>query len=507
MSIFKWNLHPFSRSPKTTESSKNRILFVASEAMPFAKTGGLAHILNSLPGALLKLGCDVRVVLPCYRSVSSEKYKLKAEVRNLAVPMGMGDMHTDIFSTHLGDTRGTVYFVQNDRYFDRDGYYGTAEGDYHDNAERFAFFSRAVLEMLKALDWFPHILHLNDWQTGLVPAYLKTLYRENPSYERVRTLFSIHNMAYQGLFPKYVLPMTGIPWEEFRPDRLEFYDQVNFLKAGLVYSDALCTVSDAYAHEIQTEEYGHGLQGVLRTRSADLHGILNGIDYSEWNPATDKEIPAQYSVKNHNHKMESKQKLLKEQNLEFKPETPVVGLLSRPTDQKGFDLIAEILKDVMEMDVQLVVLGAGEGESRYQALFQDLQSRYPQKLAVNLKSDHRLARLIYAGSDLLLIPSRVEPSGWAQMVAMKYGTVPLVRKTGGLSDTVENLSLDGLKGTGFVFENYKRDELLGALRRALEAYHQSKLWADLVERDMRQDFSWDTAAKKYMELYESMART
>jgi starch synthase len=453
----------------------------------------------------MKLGCDVRVVLPCYRAVSSEKFKLKAELRGLSVPMGMGDMQADILSTQMGNTHVTVYFVQNDRYFDRDGFYGTPEGDFHDNAERFAFFSRAVLEMLRALDWFPHILHLNDWQTGLVPAYLKTLYRENPAYEGIRTLFSIHNMAYQGLFPKYVLPMTGIPWEEFRPDRLEFYDQVNYLKAGLVYSDALSTVSDTYAHEIQTEEYGHGLQGVLRSRSADLHGILNGIDYSEWNPANDRELPSQYTMKNHSHKIESKRKLLKEQNLEFKPPTPVVGMVSRLNDQKGLDLVADIMKEFMEMDVQLVVMGTGD--PRYHALLQECRDRYPQKLALNLKYDDRLAKLIYAGSDLFLMPSRFEPCGLGQMIAMKYGTVPLVRKTGGLSDTVENLSPDGLQGTGFVFDQYKSEEFLGVLKRALEAYHQSKLWSDLVERVMRQDFSWDATAKKYMELYESMTRS
>ncbi len=493
------------KTVKSAESPKPKILFVAPEVVPFAKTGGLADVVGSLPAALMKLGCEVNVVLPRYRAVSPEKYKLKAEKRGLSVPMGMGEMQADILSTRLGDTHGTVYFIQNDRYFDRDGFYGTAEGDFHDNAERFAFFSRAVLEMLKALNWFPHVLHLNDWQTGLVAAYLKTLYADLPSYDGVKTLFSIHNMAYQGLFPKYVLPMTGIPWEEFGPDRLEFYDQVNYLKAGLVYSDALSTVSETYASEIQTEEYGHGLQGVLGSRSADLHGIVNGIDYSEWNPATDKGIPAQYTVKNHSNKIESKRKLLKEQNLDFKPQTPVVGLISRLTDQKGFDLIAEILKEFLEMDVQFIVLGTGE--PRYHALLEEWKNRYPQKLAVNLKFDNRLAKLIYAGSDLFLMPSRFEPCGLGQMIAMKYGTIPLVRKTGGLSDTVENLSLDGRKGTGFVFENYKSDELLDTLKRALEAYQQSKLWSGMVERVMKQDFSWESSAKKYLKLYETLMRS
>ncbi len=483
-------------------SSKRKVLFVSSEVVPFAKTGGLADVVGSLPRALMKLGCEAAVVLPKYKSISPEKYKMKLEIRGLAVPMGMGEVNADIYSTRLGDTNGTVYFIQNDRYFDRDGFYGTSEGDYHDNAERFAFFSRAVLEMVKALQWYPDVLHLNDWQSGLVAVYLKTLYRHIPAFQSIRTLFSIHNMAYQGLFPKYILPMTGIGWEEFQHEKLEFYDQVNYLKAGLVYSDALNTVSENYAKEIQTEEYGHGLQGVLRSRSRDLYGIVNGIDYDEWNPATDKEIPGQYTAKNHDKKIESKQKLLLEQNLQFKEQTPVIGLVSRLTDQKGLDLIAEIIQDFLALDLQFIVLGTGE--PKYHALLESLKEKYPSKLAVALKFDNRLAKLIYAGSDMFLMPSRFEPCGLGQMIAMKYGTVPVVRKTGGLADTVENLSPDGKKGTGFVFENYKGADLLETVQRAVEAFHQPKLWDELVQRDMKQDFSWDASAKKYQELYEKI---
>jgi starch synthase len=467
--------------------------------VPFAKTGGLADVVGSLPRALMKLGCEVAVVMPKYRNISPEKYKLKLEVKGMPVPMGMGEMTADIYSTRLGDTNGTVYFIQNDRYFDRDGFYGTPEGDYHDNAERFAFFSRAVLEMLKALQWFPEILHLNDWQTGLVAAFLKTLYSKAPHYQPIRTLFSIHNMAYQGLFPKYVLPMTGLGWEEFSHEKLEFYDQVNYLKAGLVYSDALNTVSERYAEEIQTEEYGHGLQGVLKSRASELYGIVNGIDYDEWNPATDKEIPAQYTVKNHDQKIESKKKLLLEQNLAYNANTPVIGLISRLTDQKGLDLIAEIIQDFLALDVQFVILGTGE--PKYHLLLEELKNKYPAKLSVALKFDNRLAKLIYAGSDMFLMPSRFEPCGLGQMIAMKYGTIPLVRKTGGLADTVENLSPDGKKGTGFVFENYRGSDLLFILKRATEAFHQPKLWTELVARAMKQDFSWDASARKYLEIY------
>src|ERR1700677_686234 len=495
---------PQESSRRQDNSTKPKILLVASEVHPFAKTGGLADVAGALPHALLKLGCEVAVVMPKYKSVSPEKYRLKYEINGLSVPMGMGDMSADILSTRLGDTYAKIYFVQCDRYFDREGLYGTPEGDYHDNAERFAFFSRSVLEMLRALDWYPDVIHLNDWQTGLIPAYLKTLYADQKNYQRIRTLFTIHNMAYQGLFPKYVLPMTGLRWEEYKQEKLEFYDQVNYLKAGLVYSDVISTVSPTYAAEIKTDEFGQGLQGVLNTRAEDLRGILNGIDYDEWNPATDKEIPAQYTVKNHDRKIESKMKLLNEQGLDFKAQTPVIGLVSRLTDQKGLDLISEIIEPFLAMDAQLVVLGTGD--ARYHEMFEMLQRRFPQKLAVNLKYDHRLAKLIYAGSDMFLMSSRFEPCGLGQMIAMKYGSIPLVRKTGGLSDTVENLSSEGKKGTGFVFENYRSEELLFIIRRAVEAFRQPKIWKELVQRAMTKDFSWDASARQYLDLYGHIQR-
>jgi starch synthase len=296
--------------------------------------------------------------------------------------------------------------------------------------------------------------------------------------------------------------MTGIGWEEFQHEKMEFYDQVNYLKAGLVYSDALNTVSERYAQEIQTDEFGHGLQGLLKARASSLYGIVNGIDYDEWNPATDKEIPAQYTVKTPEKKATSKKKLLEEMGLEFKAGVPVVGLVSRLTDQKGLDLIAEIIESFLALEVQFVVLGTGE--PRYHRLLEDLTLKFPSKVAAALRFDHRLSKLIYAGSDIFLMPSRFEPCGLGQMIAMKYGTIPLVRKTGGLADTVENLSDDGRKGTGFVFDNYKGDELLFVLRRAVEAFRQPKLWKTLMQRAMNEDFSWDVSAAKYLSLYEKI---
>jgi starch synthase len=495
---------PKKTSPKkptgnAPSGGKLRVLFASSEVVPYAKTGGLADVVGSLPQALAKLGCEVAVTLPRYKGISREKYRLEPLLNGLSVPMGMGDMSADVLSAPLGTTQGKVYFIQNDRYFERDGLYGGPEGDYHDNAERFAFFSRAVLEMMKRLDWYPDILHLNDWQTGLSAAYLKTLYASQPGFERVHTLFTIHNMAYQGLFPKYVLPMTGLGWDEFKPERLEFYDQVNYLKAGLVYSDAVSTVSQRYSEEIQTDEFGHGLQGVLQDRAGELSGIVNGIDLGEWDPATDKDLPAHYTVKNHEKKVESKRLLLSEMGLTFDPKLPVVGLVSRLTDQKGLDLIAAVAESFLGLGLQFVVLGTGE--PRYHALMEDLQRRHPGRVAAALRFDNRLAKLIYAGSDMFLMPSRFEPCGLGQMIAMRYGTIPLVRRTGGLSDTVEDLSLDGKKGTGFLFDDYRGEALLAMVRRAVEAFHQPRLWGDLVGRAMTQDLSWDASAKKYMELY------
>ncbi|HVM32952.1 MAG TPA: glycogen synthase GlgA [bacterium] len=490
---------PKPKTPGSGVFPKLKILFVASEVEPFAKTGGLADVVGSLPSALMKLGCEVAVVLPKYKAISREKYKLQVEIKGMQVPMGMGEVDANILSTRLGNSHGTVYLIEADRYFDRDGFYGTPEGDYHDNAERFAFFSRAVLEMLKSLQWYPDILHLNDWQTGLVAPYLETIYRAQPHFEHMRSLFTIHNMAYQGIFPKYVLPMTGLSWDEFKADKLEFYDQINYLKAGLIYSTALNTVSPTYAKEIQTDEFGYGLQGVLRDRSSSLFGILNGLDYGEWNPATDKELPALYTPKNLEHKLNAKRQLLKETGLRFDEKTPVIGLVSRLVDQKGLDLIAGIVNEMLAGDAQFVIQGLGD--PRYHVLFQEMRNQFPDKISLNLKYDNRLAKLIYAGSDLFLMPSRFEPCGLGQLIAMKYGTVPVVRKTGGLADTVENLSLDGKKGTGFVFEDYRTEELLATVRRALEAFGQPKLWKGLVQRAMARDFSWDASAQQYLDLY------
>ncbi len=478
-----------------------KVLFASSEVVPFAKTGGLADVVGALPLSLSRLGCEAAVVLPKYRMVSEEKYNLTLLKKGLRVPMGMGDMFADILTGTLGGGRVKVYFIQNERYFDREQLYGTPEGDYPDNSERFSFFSKALLEMCQDLGWIPDLLHLNDWQTALAAVYQKAWFRRGP-WAQTRSLFTIHNIAYQGLFPKWVLPMTGLGWEEFTTDKLEFYDQVNYLKAGLTYSDALNTVSETYAKEIQTPEYGYGLDGVLRSRAADLYGILNGVDYDEWDPAHDKDIPAQYNAKNPAGKLESKKKLCADQGLTYSARTPVFGMITRLADQKGLDLVAQVIQPFLEMDVQVVVLGTGE--ARYHSLLEGLRDKYPHKLAVNLKFDSRLSKLIYAGSDFFLMPSRFEPCGLGQLISLRYGTIPVVRKTGGLGDTIRNLSLDGTTGNGFVFEPYQAEAFLGSLQEALAAYQKPEVWRPLVQRAMSQDFSWNASAQKYLDLYEKV---
>lgn len=489
----------------TRSHRKLKVLIAASEVIPFAKTGGLADVAGALPKALIHQDphVEVAVVMPKYQCIPDGRWGLKTRISQLAVPMGMGEVYADVLEGSTANGRVKVWFIHHPRYFDRDQLYGTAEGDYGDNAERFAFFSKALLEMTLRLDWIPDVIHCNDWQTGLVPLYLRRFYRDNPAlsgrYAATRTLFTIHNLQYQGLFPKWVLPMTGIGWEDFHAKGLEFYDQVNYLKAGLVYADVLSTVSEAYAREIQTPEMGNGLDGVLIDRADDLYGIVNGVDYEDWDPATDKDIPARYSPRTIELKEESKKLLLSGQNLPYQEGVPVFGIVTRLSDQKGLDLLADIIEPFLSMEVRFVVLGTGD--QRYHYLLEGMRSRFPQKLGVNFKFDNRLAKLIYAGSDAFIMPSRFEPCGLGQLISLKYGTIPVVRKTGGLADTIQDLSEDGKSGTGFVFTDYNGQALLGALKRAVDAFHQPKIWKPLVQRAMAEDFSWDASARKYLELY------
>ena len=477
-----------------------RILFVASEGLPFSKTGGLADVVEALPKALVAMGHEVAVVLPRYRSTKVSAVVLPS----LTIPLG----------DHLrfpAIAEGTVvagvryYFVDDPEYFDRDQLYSTQGKDYADNAERFAEFSQAAIELAKHV-WKPDVIHCHDWQSALVPLLLRTLYAADPLLRAVPVVFTIHNLGYHGLFPRDVLARLGLPESLFRTNALEFYGKVNFLKAGLVYADYLTTVSRKYAQEIQTPEYGHGLDGVIRQRADRLKGILNGVDYSVWSPEHDSQIAAPYSAKDLSGKLVCKRDLLDPFGLPTDQITrPAVGIVSRFADQKGFDLIAEVASELLREDLVLVALGTGE--PKYENLFRELAGRFHEKVGVRIAYDNALAHKIEAGADIFLMPSRYEPCGLNQIYSLRYGTVPVVRATGGLDDTVEPFNPETGQGTGFKFDAYTGAALLGSLRQALKVYKNRRVWRKLQRNGMARDFSWQASAAEYASLYELAQKT
>jgi starch synthase len=486
------------------------ILFVSSEVDPFAKTGGLADVSSALPKAIKEQGHEIRIMMPRYRFISERKFKLHDIIRlkDIPIPVGNDNPLGNVKSSFISSVKEKVqvYFLDNEKFYGRDGVYQspTSKKDYKDNDERFIFFCRGVLETLKRLGWQPDIIHCNDWQTGLIPAYLKTIYLDDPLLRNVKTIFTIHNMAYQGAFPFESFGQSGLPKEVFKPDSVEAYGKFNFLKAGLVFSDTITTVSEKYSHEIcASDEFGAGLSGVLHTRKKDLRGILNGIDYSIWNPLSDPHIYRKYDIKSIDAKVENKRALVTKFGLAFNESTPVVGGISRLVEQKGFDLVLECLEELMKQNVQFVLLGSGEPELEKQ--FDKLQKRFPSQMGITFGYDEELAHLIEAGSDLFLMPSRYEPCGLNQMYSMRYGTIPVVRATGGLDDTVEDYGGNG-KGTGFKFERYDSKELLKAILRAIKVYHQSEEWKKLMKNGMSKDFSWEHSASKYINLYKDLLR-
>ncbi len=473
-----------------------KILFAASEAAPFAKTGGLADVSGSLPRALAALGHDVSVVIPRYRQVDVAAYKLKP-VASFFVPLGSWRERCDVLKGSMGRDV-TVYFVNKDIYYDRPDLYRTAQADYPDNAERFIFFSRAVLELCGALDLRPQIVHCNDWQTGLVPLYLKKSYGASAALGRARSVFTVHNLGYQGLFWHWDMSLTGLGWDVFTPEGIEFWGRMNLLKAGLVYSDIITTVSRTYSREIQTPEYGYGLDGVLLSRSRDLYGIVNGIDYGEWNPARDRNIPRTYSAARPAGKAVCKKELLARLDLQDSGE-PLVGMVTRLADQKGLDILTEALPDILALGARLVILGTGD--AKYAKILTDAANRHGDRMRVLLQYNDGLAKNIYAGSDLFLMPSHYEPCGLGQMIALRYGTVPVVRKTGGLADTVADYNVRTGRGTGFLFEQYSSTALVRCLRRALDVFGDAEKWKKLVQSGMKQDFSWEQSAREYVKVY------
>lgn len=456
-----------------------KILMCSSEAVPFSKTGGLADVAGALPEALGKEGHEIVLVIPGYKA-------------SLSLP-GVKRIRPGLSGASIGKSVN-VYLVEHEFYFGRDSLYGDRSGDYIDNLDRFSYFCRRTLDLIKEIDFRPDVIHCHDWQTALIPVYLKfPTYSMDPFYKRSGTLFTIHNIGYQGVFNREEYPKIGLGWNFFGVDTLEYYDNINLLKGGIVFSDIINTVSPTYGREIQTEEYGFGMEGVLADRRDDIYGILNGLDYSVWDPGSDSHIAAAYSVKDPSGKSECKADLQRVCKFPVKQNTPVIGVVSRLAQQKGFDILSEALDKICRLDVQIVILGSGD--AKYHQILESAARKYPKVVSLNIKFDDPLAHKIYAGSDIFLMPSRYEPCGLGQMISMKYGSLPLVFRTGGLADTVD-------AGCGFVFDSYSSEELFKTVKKALAVYQSSEKWRRLQSRAMKCDFSWGGSAREYVKLYE-----
>jgi len=475
-----------------------QIVFAASEGVPFSKTGGLADVVGALPPALVQLGHQVSVYLPLYKQTKLPGGS-KTVIASLTIPFDDKYRFCSVIDagTHSGVK---FYFIDYPPFFERDSLYGTSLGDYNDNAERFALYSRAVIEATKILG-VPDLFHCHDWQAALIPILLRSVYDEDPAFERTASVFAIHNMGYQGLFPADTLPLLMLPWDLFTIGKLEFFGKVNFLKGAIVFADFVTTVSRKYSQEIQTAEYGFGLEGVLKARSATVAGIVNGVDYTEWSPERDPYIAARYSADDLSGKQECKRDLLKLFGLEnADPKLPVVGIVSRFAAQKGFDLVSQIADRLAGEELILTILGTGDKD--YEDLFRRLTRMFPNKIALKVAYDNGLAHKVEAGADMFLMPSHYEPCGLNQIYSLRYGTVPIVRATGGLDDTIEQWDPRTGKGTGFKFSEYTGDALLAAIRTALLAFKDKEGWKKLMRNGMSREFSWSSAAKEYVKVYE-----
>jgi len=479
-----------------------KIVFLSSEATPFAKTGGLADVAGALPKFLSKLGFEVKLVMPFYREVRKRGLALCQILEDHPLDWG-GRRETFSVWQGSGDS-AFAFFIEKDKWYDRDFLYGTPAGDYPDNGERFSFYSKAALETLKALDFAPDIIHAHDWQSAIALAYLEFLHRGNPLFKNTRSLFTIHNLAYQGLFKESLLAEIGLPDSLFTMDNLEFFGKVNFLKAGILYATAVNTVSPRYSREIQTPEFGHGLDGLLRKRKDVLFGILNGVDYSAWDPSQDLFLAARYTPSLLDGKADCKNDLLETFGLPLsRKEAPVIGMVSRLAGQKGLDILVEALGGLFRLGATLIILGTGD--EKIQNALIAARERYPSFLGLKIAFDDRVAHKIMAGCDILLIPSRYEPCGLTQMYSLKYGTIPLVRATGGLDDSVQEFHTDRGEGNGFKFEDYSARALLDAARRAIKVYDKKSSWDRLIQKAMAADFSWDRSAREYLTLYQKIA--
>lgn len=476
-----------------------KILIASPELYPFVKTGGLADVTGALPKTLHKLGAEVRVILPKHKGIEELGFPMRYRNLRVSCQVSQSFVDAEIVESEYGGV--TAYLVEKDEYYYRDYLYSTPDGDYLDNAERFIFFSKCIIEAMKVIDFVPDVLHCNDWETALVPFFLKTIYKNEPLFRDIATLLTIHNLGYQGLFWHHDMHLLNVGWEYFTPDYIEFFGKINFLKAGIVFSDIVNTVSKNYSKEIQTPEFGYGLDGILRTRKKDLYGIVNGIDYDEWNPETDSLLPAQYSAHDTSNKAICKKILQQTFALPVDQNIPLLATISRLADQKGFDLIATALEDMLALAGGLQYIVLGTGDRRYHDLFADLAKKYPHSFAIKIAYDNGLAHLIEAGADMFLMPSRYEPCGLNQLYSLRYGTVPIVRGVGGLEDTIIDYTVDPRGGTGFKFHEYSKSDLLDAIAKALKTYYIKKEWSGLMQRGMSADFSWERSAQEYVTLY------
>jgi len=479
----------------------------ASEVFPFAKTGGLADVAGALPKELKRMGHDVRVVMPRYYGVNIEKYKLKPLGVPLGVPMGIiGEMWCGVLEGRLPDSDVPIYFIEHEGFYGRDALYNEESGvGFMDNDNRFVFLSRATLQLCKMLDFHADIVHANDWHTAIIPVMLNTIYKNDYHLANAASILTIHNMQYQGEYYNGLMNVLDVGWEHFNLAELERFDQVNLLKGGIVHSTLFNTVSDGYAREIQTSEYGYGLEETVRNRNWALRGIINGCDYDEWNPSTDKFLVENFDIGNMDGKKGCKADLQRYFNLPMKDDVPMFGVVSRLVDQKGVDVLAEAIYRILDLDIQFVLLGSGDPWTHF--YFGDIMAQYPHKFACKIGYDHALSHKIEAGCDFFVMPSRFEPCGLNQMYSLRYGTLPIVRATGGLDDTVENFNEYANTGDGFKFYALDANSLFNTIGWATHTYyHKREAIRDMQKRAMEKRFTWEESARKYVEMYEEALR-
>jgi starch synthase len=473
-----------------------KVLILAAEIVPFAKVGGLADVVGALPKALQALGHDVRLVMPRYRQVDPKRFQLTTVIETIHVSMGSYQVPVSIALGEIGN-HIPVYMIDAPRYFDRENIYG-----YTDDGERFILFCRAALETMRALNWSPDIVHCNDWHTGIVPNWINTVYREDPFFAHTASVYTIHNLAYHGIFGYRLLEVAGVASSGFLyPQFTEMANVLDIMSRGILFSDALTTVSERYAQEILTPTFGEKLDHLLRARRDRLFGILNGVDYQEIDPATDRYIHTQFDANSLEKRIENKITLQQQAHLPVREDVPLLAMISRLADQKGFDLLAQIIQPLLSQGVQFILMGIGD--QHYHEMFRNLAARYPDQVAVFLTFNTELGQRLFAGSDMFLMPSRFEPCGLNQMIAMRYGCVPIVRWVGGLADTVQEYDPVQGQGNGFVFENYDPWEFFGAVVRAMTIYRFKDVWRTLQRHGMAADHSWHASARRYVEVYRN----